>query len=323
MSSYVLRYQPSNLDELIIDEKIIKPIRLLFDLDDLNILLYGGTGVGKTTIIRCIVEEFIQKYKVTVKDKKSNILFVNSLQDQNIHQFRDYIKTFCQTTCTLTNINKKLIILDDIDTFPESNQQIIRHCMNTYHEKIYFICSCSNIQKVMDNIQSQTNIVKIPPFDAKQLKSLIQKICAEENIQLDTKCCNVLIKISDYLPRVILNNLEKLTLYDKHIQLKHIKNICSNINFDIFDKYTNAVYKKRNFQEAYTILINIYQNGYSVLDILETYYQYIKISNLLGEADKLKLLPYIFKYINVFYSIHEDEFELILFTNEILNLFIK
>lgn len=318
MSSFNEKYKPINISKLIIDTKIKDFLCMLLEFDDLNIIFCGNNGFGKTTLIECMIQDYIKKFNISKTEKKSNILHVNTLQEQNIHQFRENIKTFCQTTSTNSNIRKKIMVLDDIDTLTESNQQIIRHCMNKYETKIHFICSCSNIQKVNDNIQSRTNIIQIPTIKTNKLMTLIHNVCKLENITISNKCCSMIIKISDNSPRVILNNLEKLSLYDKNIEVDNIKNICTSINFDIFDKYTNTWFNKRDFNKSYKILLNICKNGYSVLDVLESYYQYVKISNMLNEEYKLQLLPIICKYINIFYSVHEDNFEMILFTNELI-----
>lgn len=57
------------------------------------------------------------------------------------------------------------------------------------------------------------------------------------------------------------------------------------------------------------------------MDILDNYFTFVKITNLLSEDDKYKVIPYICKYITVFHNVHEDEIELALFTNNLVQLF--
>jgi len=56
-----------------------------------------------------------------------------------------------------------------------------------------------------------------------------------------------------------------------------------------------------------------------IMDILDNYFLFIKLTTLLNEEEKYKIISIICKYINIFYSIHEDEVELSLFTNNIIN----
>ena len=58
------------------------------------------------------------------------------------------------------------------------------------------------------------------------------------------------------------------------------------------------------------------------MDILDNYFMYIKTTDLLSEEDKYKIIPHICKYITIFNTIHEDEIELTLFTNDIISIFL-
>ena len=59
--------------------------------------------------------------------------------------------------------------------------------------------------------------------------------------------------------------------------------------------------------------------GYSVTDILDNYFTFVKITDLLNEEEKYKIIPFICKYITIFHNLHEDEIELLFFTNNIVN----
>ena len=58
--------------------------------------------------------------------------------------------------------------------------------------------------------------------------------------------------------------------------------ICTNISFHELENYTKYWIKK-DFQESLKIIIKIYNKGYSVLDILDSYFSYIKITDLLDD----------------------------------------
>ena len=68
---------------------------------------------------------------------------------------------------------------------------------------------------------------------------------------------------------------------------------------------------------AIKLLYSIYDKGYSVMDILDNYFIFIKITDFLTEAQQYSIIPFICKYITVFYNIHEDEIELALFSNNL------
>ena len=70
--------------------------------------------------------------------------------------------------------------------------------------------------------------------------------------------------------------------------------------------------------ESIQIINGLYDKGYSVMDILDNYFLFIKNAHILTEDQKYKIMPYICKYITIFHNIHEDEIELSLFTNNII-----
>ena len=78
--------------------------------------------------------------------------------------------------------------------------------------------------------------------------------------------------------------------------------------------------KNKNLNDSIALLYSIYDKGYSVIDILDNFFLFIKITNILNEDEKYKLIPYICKYITIFHNIHEDEIELALFTNNLIQI---
>jgi hypothetical protein len=75
--------------------------------------------------------------------------------------------------------------------------------------------------------------------------------------------------------------------------------------------------KNKELYKAIRIFYDIFEHGYSVIDILDFFFIFVKSTNQLDEMVKYKLIPHICKYITVFHNIHEDEVELALFTNSI------
>ena len=102
--------------------------------------------------------------------------------------------------------------------------------------------------------------------------------------------------------------------------MKNIKLVCNNISFNDFELYTDAL-KNNDMDESIHIINRQYDGGYSVLDIFDNYFTYIKYDDNLNETDKYKLIKLICKYISIFHTIHEHKIELIMFTNNAISIF--
>ena len=127
-------------------------------VQDIHILLMGPSGSGKTTLINVVVNEY---YKGIDKEEISdNILIINVLKDQGIQYYRETVKSFCQTTCTISG-KKKTIVIDDLDNINEQSQQVFRNCIDKYKHNINFLTSGSNSQKIIESMQSRLLIMKI------------------------------------------------------------------------------------------------------------------------------------------------------------------
>ncbi len=310
--SILYKYEPKLLKDFNHDTQTLQFIKTMIDINNLNMLLFGSSGTGKTTLLNAIVNEYYNG-----KVNKENILFINNLNEQGIGYYRNDMKIFCQSSSLIHN-KKKIIIIDDLDTINDQGQQVFRSILDKYSNNVHCIASCNNTLKVIDSLQSRMNIIKIKHLSTEKLHNIIQHICRSENIRIVPEVEKYIISISNNSIRIIANYLEKFKLMDTEITMELAISMCTNISFNEFDLYTNYCKHDKDIKSAIKILYTIFERGYSVMDILDNYFMYVKTTTLLTEEDKYKIIPYICKYITVFNTIHEDEIELTLFTNNII-----
>ena len=313
---FIHKYQPIYFDDFGIDEEIIQLFKTLILMENLNILLIGDIASGKTSLLNALIKEYYIGY--SPKDYEENVLYINNLKEQGINYYRTDVKTFCQTCSNIKN-KKKIIVLDDIDLINEQSQQVFRNCIDKFSHNVHFISSCSNIQKVIESLQSRLTIIKIKPLKRENLIEIVNKIKTNENITIDADAEEFIINISNKTAKILINYMEKFKLLNEHITLNLAVKLCSNISFFSFEKYTKLI-KNNNLNEAIKLMYEIYDKGYSVMDILDNYFFYIKNTTILSEKEKYDIIPYICKYITVFHNIHEDEIELALFTNNLIKI---
>ena len=93
---FLKKYQPQKFNEFIIDKDYIDILKTMIKMDNLNILLIGNNGSGKTSLFEATIREYYNTDKIPYK----NVLVINNLKDQEtFSQTRSYIK------------NKKLLFL--------------------------------------------------------------------------------------------------------------------------------------------------------------------------------------------------------------------
>jgi DNA polymerase III delta prime subunit len=230
------------------------------------------------------------------------------------------MKTFCQTHSSIPG-KKKVIMIDDMDSINKQSQQVFRNYIDKYKQHVCVIVSCSNPQKVVDSLQSRLHIVRIQPPTKRQIESVMDKIIKTEAILVDRGCRDFLLDRSNDNICNVINNLEKLAIYgrDGMILSRDIcEKLCSTISFHQFDLYLNALIRE-DLREANFVIYSLYDYGYSVIDILEYFFEFVKTTNIIGEDVKYAIVPHICDSISVFHNTHENGIELAIFTNNIMN----
>ena len=311
---FLKKYQPQKFNEFIIDKDYIDILKTMIKMDNLNILLIGNNGSGKTSLIEATIREYYNTDKIPYK----NVLVINNLKDQGIQYYRNEVKTFSQTRSYIKN-KKKIIILDDIDLINDQSQQVFRNCIDKYSHNVHFLASCTNIQKVIDAIQSRCCIIKIKPFKKTLLNKIFNKIKKKENIIIDKKAQELILNICNNSIRQLINYLEKFKILNIKISCELVQEICTNISFYELEKYTQLCLDN-NLKESVKIIYYIFKKGYSVMDILDNYFIFIKNTNMMDEELKYKIIKIICEYISIFHTIHENELELLLFTNDLIKI---
>ena len=313
---FVHKYQPLYFNDFGNDNEVVEMLKTLILIDNLNILLIGNIASGKTSLLNALIREYYNGY--SAKEYEANVLYINSLKEQGINYYRTDVKTFCQTCSNVKN-KKKIVVLDDIDLINEQSQQVFRNCIDKYSHNVHFISSCSNIQKVIESLQSRFTIIKIKPLKRENFVNLINHIKNVEHIEIDEDAEDFIINISNNTVKIIINYMEKFKLLNEKITLGLAVQLCSNISFLKFEELTHLVLDQK-LKESIQLIYEIYDKGYSVMDILDNYFVFVKSTSILTEEQKYKIIPYICKYISVFHNIHEDEIELALFTNNIVDI---
>lgn len=314
-TQFLKKYQPLFFKDFTIDKEYIELLSTLNKMDALNILLVGNNGSGKTSILYATIREYYNLKDIPT----ANVLLINNLKEQGISYYRSEVKTFCQTPSIVPH-KKKFIILDDIDFINEQSQQVFRNCIDKYSHNVHFLASCSNTQKVIESIQSRCTIIKLKPISNPYLKIIFNKIKNAEKLKITEAAENFILNICNNSIRLLINYLEKFKLLNLSIDEKKVKEICTNISFYEFENYTKAWYVEKNLQKSIKLIYSIYNKGYSVMDILDSYFSFIKVTNIIKEDIKYKIIIFILKYIAVFHTLHENDIELVIFTNELLKI---
>jgi len=317
METFISKYKPYYLHEFCMTERVRSVLQTLLEIDDLNLLFVGTPASGKTTLLYCLIREYYGLSK-DAAIPENNILFINNLKEQGINYYRNDMKTFCQSHSSIYG-KKKMIIIDDLDTINEQNQQVFRNYIYKYKHNIHFISVCTNVQKIIESIQSRVHMIQLAAPTEQDIRQIMDYIVTKEQLDVSPEAKEYLWTHSGGSLRVLINYLEKIYIYGSAVDLDLCKHICSTISVSLFERYIECL-RVGDLKGGIQILYSIYDQGYSVIDILDYFYAFMKMSDL-SEDLKYRAVPIICKYITIFNKIHEDAIELAFFTNQLYGVF--
>ncbi len=318
MSSLIIKYKPKELDDFNITEYMKDLVNIYLDNKKLLFLIHGGTGYGKSSLINVILNKYYGNDKERIN---RNTININLLKEQGINYYRNELKNYCQIN-NLSNIKeKKTIVVDDLDLLNEQCQQIFNTFINNY-ENINFIISCNDKQKIKPTIINKLEMITIKNLTDDFIKITLDKIITNEDMIMDEKCKKLIIRASNTSIPNMINIIDKIKLIsmDKKIDYNLLESVSCNITITDMRKYIDLC-KENNLKESIKHILNMCNNGFSVIDILEEFFLYIKLHSEIEDKYKYEIIKLICKYINIFHNIHEDSIELIFLTNNISNIF--
>jgi replication-associated recombination protein RarA len=269
-------------------------IRHLMTVDPVHLLIIGNAGTGKTTLANLIAKELT---------RDDNLLRITSI-DQSIAYLRSDVKTFCTTRAP----HKKVLLVDNIDTISEQCQQLIL----TIAAPVHFISTATSFHQVIESIHSQVINFTLKPFTDGDLRGIMERIIKEEKLPITQEVKGAILKYTKKSCRIMMNTLEKISLMES-FTVESVEQACTYIsNMDLVVRHI----LNRELRPAIEVMISIYNDGYSIMDILDAFMDYLKQSEI-DEPIKYQWTKICCKYIIIFHERHEHPIELPFFVTDL------
>lgn len=213
------KYRPSNFEEIVGQEEIIKRIKNLVSAMNIPHLLFAGpAGTGKSSLAIIIAKElFGDKYK-------ENFLELNASDSRGIDVIRQEVKNFARTK-SIGKVPFKVIFLDEADAFTREAQQALRRTMENFTTTCRFVLSCNYSSKIIDPIQSRCAIFRFKMLEKRDIEKVIKRIAETEKLEVDEQATTSLYEASEGDCRRVINLIQSTA----SISTKLTKDLISTI----------------------------------------------------------------------------------------------
>jgi DNA polymerase III delta prime subunit len=204
---WVEAYRPTKIEDCILPENQKTIFKEMLSKKDMpNMLLCGGSGMGKTTVAKALVNEM-----------GLDLMFINASLESGIDVLRTKIMNFASTVSFSGGV--KVVILDEADyTNPQSFQPALRGFIEEFSNNCRFIFTCNYKNRIIPPLHSRCTVIEFK-IEKEEKSSLMQQfyirlknILKNEGIKYDNKVLAAVIAkyFSDY--RRILNELQRYSV---------------------------------------------------------------------------------------------------------------
>jgi len=299
----LVEYNPLCLEEFIMENKdhILSTIQTCIKQHTMNLMLLGHVP---KQIIGLIIQKY---YRVTFDENPPNgsILEVDCFKDLNLGSSNNDIILFSKSQ---TN-HKKFVVIYNLEQVPENVQVYFKHIM---HKNTFFIFCSECQQKVYETLLTRCILIDFLPLTYGPFKQLLLLLGKQENITIEDP--DEIIQQTNMNPDYILNLLNYTKLMKKTSLPKgnQYLQIIKDVQLERYFEYI----QQKKIKEAFTILFDYYDKGFSILDIYYFLFEYAK--HKLPNPVNYKIIQLLCEYINDIYEGQDHKIGLVFFTNDII-----
>jgi replication factor C subunit 3/5 len=227
-----------------------------------NLLIYGPPGVGKTSSVIALVNEYQEKHNYKTK---SLVIQNNASEDRGVDIIRNQISQFVNSK-PLFNEGMKFIILDEADYMTKNAQQALRYLLQEYSSHVRFCLICNYISRIDDGLQNEFLKLRFNQLPEKDIHNFLTHISLKENLNISED---------------IIISIQKLYKSDIRSMINYMQT-----NQDSFNKNFNIIND--------SVLENIYDN---LTENIQNIMSLIKNISIKYNIDNKNIIKYFVNYI--------------------------
>ena len=281
----VEKYRPVLLDDVVGNEETVERLKIIARAGNMpHLIISGMPGIGKTTSVLCLARALLGP--ATYKEA---VLELNASDERGIDVVRSRIKTFAQKKVTLPPGRQKIVILDEADSMTAGAQQALRRTMEIYSSTTRFAFACNQSNKIIEPLQSRCAILRYSRLtDAQVVKRLMEIILAEK-VDYSEEGIAALVFTAEGDMRQAINNLQSTVAGFEFVSGDNVFKVVDSPHPIAVQAMIKACHQGK-IDDALEKLEDLWDKGYSAVDIISTMFRVTKTIDGLSEQTKLDFI---------------------------------
>lgn len=265
---WIEKYRPPLLNKIISHDNIKDALNKFIQKKTLpNIILYGSSGIGKTSLIRACANELYGQYVDIMA------LEINASEERGIEIVRNTITQFASSIPSFNWSEHavkytNLVILDEVDSMTFEAQIALRNVIDLYSKTTRFCLICNCIQKIHRSLVSRCVKFRMHPLQNDIVFEYARNICEIEKINITDDALNEIIKCACGDMRKVINVLQSIYTTYKSIDKSCVNMYMNKIQYPEIKKIIKSIFND-NILDASKIINSIMESsGCSIQNIV-------------------------------------------------------
>jgi replication factor C large subunit len=206
MKSYIQKYCPAKISEVIGQEKAVKDLKefiINFSRQrKKSAFIYGSTGIGKTCSVYAIANEL-----------GLEVFEINASEFRNKEEIKQKLGSAINQRSLFSK--GKIILVDEVDGLSGTKdrgglQEVIRLIKTTTFPIV--LAANNPWENKFSSLRSKTNLIKFEDLDYNDIYDVLKSICSKENIKYDDNSLKSLSRMVGGDLRAGINDLQQLSV---------------------------------------------------------------------------------------------------------------
>ncbi|KAJ8099262.1 P-loop containing nucleoside triphosphate hydrolase protein [Lipomyces tetrasporus] len=285
---WVEKYRPVFLDDIVGNTETIERLKIIArDGNMPHVIISGMPGIGKTTSILCLARTLLGE------NYKEGVLELNASDERGVDVVRNRIKAFAQKHVNLPPGRQKIVILDEADSMTAQAQQALRRTMEIYASTTRFAFACNQSNKIIEPLQSRCAILRYSRLTDQQVVRRLKEIIDAEGVKYSDDGLAALVFSAEGDMRQAVNNLQSTVAGFGFVNGENVFKIVDTPHPTAVQAVLKACHQGKIETALEILRTDLWDKGYSAVDIISTMFRVIKSMDEINEYRKMEYIKEI------------------------------